>query len=128
MKKEIEIEVINILKRVLHDLHNKNYKEILEYIDYENFPDLLEFLENDLEEILEDYDYELIDEYGTIVDETDKAERFEIFEFSDGTGFAVEYFISADEELTQLVLQLDFEYVGDLNENIKCSFRSIDYT
>ena len=126
MKKEIEIEVINILKRVLYDLHNKNYKKILEYIDYENFPDLLEFLEKDLEEILEDY--EAIDEYGTIIDETDTAERFEIFEFNDGTGFAVEYFISADEELTQLVLQLDFEYVGDLNENIKCSFRGIDYT
>lgn len=127
MEERIGAEFLEILKRVLSDLHQKKYKNILKYVDTQDDFDLLDFLENDLEDTLEDYGYEALDEYGTLVDEDDKIERLDIYEFNDGTGFSVDYFLSADQELTDLVLQLDFLYTNKLPKGIRCVFRDIDY-
>ena len=72
MEERIRAEFLEILKRVLSDLHQKKYKNILKYVDTQDDFDLLDFLENDLEDTLEDYGYEALDEYGTLVDEDDK--------------------------------------------------------
>lgn len=67
MEERIRAEFLEILKRVLSDLHQKKYKNILKYVDTQDDFDLLDFLENDLEDTLEDYGYEALDEYGTLV-------------------------------------------------------------
>lgn len=51
---------------MLSNLHQKKYKNILKYVDTQDDFDLLDFLENDLEDTLEDYGYEALDEYGTV--------------------------------------------------------------
>ena len=127
MEERIRAEFLEILKRVLSDLHQKKYKNILKYVDTQDDFDLLDFLENDLEDTLEDYGYEALDEYGTLDDEDDKIERLDIYEFNDGTGFSIDYFLSADQELTDLVLQLDFLYTNKSPKGIRCVFRDIDY-
>ena len=57
MEERIRAEFLEILKRVLSDLHQKKYKNILKYVDTQDDFDLLDFLENDLEDTLEDYGY-----------------------------------------------------------------------
>ena len=49
-----------------------------------------------------------------------------IGEFDDGSGFTIDYILSADEEMMDLVLQLDFFYIDRAKEELKCVFRDID--
>ena len=108
MENKVKEKFIGILKRILLDLHNKNYKEILTYVESPEDFDLLDFLETDIEEILEDYDYSSIDEYGVAVEGQEDSERLQVYEFDDGSGFTIDYILSADEDMMDLVLQLDF--------------------
>ena len=80
MTKADEVKYKAFLKNILHDLHCKSFQNILEYVDYSKFPDLLVFLQEDLEEALEEYD--AIDEYGTSVDGLDDDARTNIIEYS----------------------------------------------
>lgn len=127
MEERIRQEFIEILKRLLSDLHNKKYEDIVKYVETSDDLDLMDYLKNDLEETLEDYGYEAIDEYGTLIEEEDKIERLDIYEFNDGTGFSIDYILSADQELTDFVLQLDFLYTNKSPKGIRCVFRDIDY-
>lgn len=99
MEEGIRQEFIEILKRLLSDLHNKKYEDIVKYVETSDDLDLMDYLKNDLEETLEDYGYEAIDEYGTLIEEEDKIERLDIYEFNDGTGFSIDYILSADKEM-----------------------------
>ena len=126
MENKVKEKFIGILKRILLDLHNKNYKEILTYVESTEDLDLLDFLETDIEEILEDYDYSSIDEYGVAVEGQEDSERLQVYEFDDGSGFTIDYILSADEEMMDLVLQLDFFYIDRAKEELKCVFRDID--
>lgn len=126
MENKVKEKFIGILKRILLDLHNKNYKEILTYVESTEDFDLLDFLETDIEEILEDYDYSSIDEYGVAVEGQEDSERLQVYEFDDGSGFTIDYILSADEEMMDLVLQLDFFYIDRAKEELKCVFRDID--
>ena len=127
MEERIRQEFIEILKRLLCDLHNKKYEDIVKYVETSDDLDLMDYLKNDLEETLEDYGYEAIDEYGTLIEEEDKIERLDIYEFNDGTGFSIDYILSADQELTDFVLQLDFVYTNKSPKGIRCVFGDIDY-
>ena len=127
MEERIRQEFIEILKRLLSDLHNKKYEDIVKYVETSDDLDLMDYLKNDLEETLEDYGYEAIDEYGTLIEEEDKIERLDIYEFNDGTGFSIDYILSADQELTDFVLQLDFVYTNKSPNGIRCVFGDIDY-
>lgn len=127
MEERIRQEFIEILKRLLSDLHNKKYEDIVKYVETSDDLDLMDYLKNDLEDTLEDYGYEALDEYGTLVDEDDKIERLDIYEFNDGTGFSIDYILSADQELTDFVLQLDFVYTNKSPKGIRCVFGDIDY-
>ena len=68
MEERIRQEFIEILKRLLSDLHNKKYEDIVKYVETSDDLDLMDYLKNDLEETLEDYGYEAIDEYGTLIE------------------------------------------------------------
>ena len=127
MEERIRQEFIEILKRLLSDLHNKKYEDIVKYVETSDDLDLMDYLKNYLEETLEDYGYEAIDEYGTLIEEEDKIERLDIYEFNDGTGFSIDYILSADQELTDFVLQLDFVYTNKSPKGIRCVFGDIDY-
>ncbi len=126
MENKVKEKFIGILKRILLDLHNKNYKEILTYVESPEDFDLLDFLETDIEEILEDYDYSSIDEYGVAVEGQEDSERLQVYEFDDGSGFTIDYILSADEDMMDLVLQLDFFFIDRAKEELKCVFRDID--
>lgn len=126
MTKADEVKYKAFLKNILHDLHCKSFQNILEYVDYSKFPDLLVFLQEDLEEALEEYD--AIDEYGTAVDGLDDDARTNIIEYSGNKGFAVDYMISADSELLGLMLQLEFEEDINADSGLRCIFVGIDYS
>lgn len=126
MTEVVEIGYKEILKKILKDLHCKNYKNILDYVDDSKFPDILDFLEVDLEEALEDYD--AIDEFGAAVDGFDDEDRINVIEYSGDNGFAIDYMLSADEEILGLMLQLEFVEDSNLQDGLKCVFLGIDYS
>lgn len=126
MTEVVEIGYKEILKKILKDLHCKNYKNILDYVDDSKFPDILDFLEVDLEEALEDYD--AIDEFGAAVNGFDDEDRINVIEYSGDNGFAIDYMLSADEEILGLMLQLEFVEDSNLQDGLKCVFLGIDYS
>lgn len=126
MTEVVEIGYKEILKKILKDLHCKNYKNILDYVDDSKFPDILDFLEVDLEEALEDYD--AIDEFGVAVNGFDDEDRINVIEYSGDNGFAIDYMLSADEEILGLMLQLEFVEDSNLQDGLKCVFLGIDYS
>ena len=110
-KKEKVIEVItNILKAI----HLKKYEDIMNYVNESEIDDLNEFFSY-VEKTLELNDFDTIDEYGVECHFHPPYEysQLEIYDYDDQTGFAVDYDLTSNSELVDMVLQVEFLYTDN---------------
>ena len=110
-KKEKVIEVItNILKAI----QLKKYEDIMNYVDESEIDDLNEFF-GYVEKSLELNDFDTIDEYGVECHFNPPYEysQLEIYDYDDQTGFAVDYDLTSNSELVDMVLQAEFLYTDN---------------
>ena len=109
-----EEKVIEVLKKILRAIHQNNYRDIMDCVDGSEVDDVKELLEY-IEDSLQLNDFDKIDEYGVECNFHLNYEysQLQVYEFNDQTGFAVEYQMTSNSELVDLILQLELLY----NEN-----------
>ena len=113
-KSQNEEKVIEALKKILRAIHLNSYRDIMDSVDGSEVDDLRELLEY-IDDSLQLNDFDKIDEYGVECNFHPNYEysQLQVYEFSDQTGFAVEYQMTSNSELVDLTLQLEFLYNED---------------
>lgn len=126
MKEQHKEQAIGIIKNILHAIHEKRYGDIITYVDEtetKDIDELFEFVQGTLE--LNDFD--VIDEYGVPCNFHPEYEysQLNFYEYNDLSGFEVEYAMTSDSELVDMVLQLKFLYIDDV-DRMKSTFITVD--
>ena len=113
-KSQNEEKVIEALKKILRAIHLNNYRDIMDCVDGSEVDDVKELLEY-IDDSLQLNNFDKIDEYGAECNFHPNYEysQLQVYEFSDQTGFAVEYQMTSNSELVDLTLQLEFLYNED---------------
>lgn len=119
-QREAATEKIRVL---VHLMHTEEYALFPEILDGSVWPP--DLIQECMSHELRVLGVERIDEFGTPCDfepeyEGDAQLRF--YEYTDGTGFAADYELSADGIWARLCLQLAFFYKED---GLRCIFESI---
>lgn len=126
MKEQHKEQAIGIIKNILHAIHEKRYGDIITYVDEtetKDIDELFEFVQGTLE--LNDFD--AIDEYGLPCNFHPEYEysQLNFYEYNNLSGFEVEYAMTSDSELVDMVLQLKFLYTDDV-DRMKSIFITVD--
>lgn len=126
MEEHHKEQAIGIIKNILHAIHEKRYGDIITYVDEtetKDIDELFEFVQGTLE--LNDFD--AIDEYGVPCNFHPEYEysQLNFYEYNNLSGFEVEYAMTSDSELIDMVLQLKFLYTDDV-DRIKSTFITVD--
>lgn len=121
-EKEYAIET---LKKILKALHEKKYNEVIKCVDESKIENLTEFLSGPIQETLNINNFDTIDEYGVECNFHPNYEYSQMMmeKYNDSEDFYLEYDLSSNGELVDLVLQLDFKHKKD---GLKCIFENID--
>lgn len=116
---------IDILKSILKALHEKRYSDVINYVDESKIDNLENFLSGPIQETLDINNYSNIDEYGVECNFNPQYEYSQIIieKYNDNGDFYLEYDLTSNGELIDLVLQLDFKHTKD---GLKCIFDNID--
>ena len=107
-------KVIDVITNILKAIHLKKYEDIMNYVDESEIDDLNEFFDY-VEKSLELNDFDTIDEYGVECHFNLPYEysQLEIYDYDDQTGFAVDYDLTSNSELVDMVLQVEFLYTDN---------------
>lgn len=107
---------IEILKNILHILHEKNFADIFSATDECAVENPEDFLTEFVQGTLELNGFDTIDEYGAECSFKPQYaySQLSMDEYSDNSGFYIEYEMTSGGELVDMVLQLDFLYNKDL--------------
>ena len=107
-------KVIDVITNILKAIHLKKYEDIMNYVDESEIDDLNEFF-GYVEKTLELNDFDTIDEYGVACNFHPPYEysQLEIYDYDDQTGFAVDYDLTSNSELVDMVLQVEFLYTDN---------------
>lgn len=107
-------KVIDVITNILKAIHLKKYEDIMNYVDESEIDDLNEFFYY-IEKSLELNDFDMIDEYGVECHFNPPYEysQLEIYDYDDQTGFAVDYDLTSNSELVDMVLQVEFLYTDN---------------
>ncbi len=107
-------KVIDVITNILKAIHLKKYEDIMNYVDESEIDDLNEFFYY-IEKSLELNDFDTIDEYGVECHFNPPYEysQLEIYDYDDQTGFAVDYDLTSNSELVDMVLQVEFLYTDN---------------
>ncbi|VTS70963.1 DUF7668 domain-containing protein [Streptococcus australis] len=107
-------KVIEVVSNILNAIHLKKYEDIKNYVDESEIDDLNEFF-GYVEKTLELNDFDTIDEYGVGCNFHPPYEysQLEIYDYDDQTGFAVDYDLTSNSELVDMVLQVEFLYTDN---------------
>ena len=102
-------KVIDVITNILTAIHLKKYEDIMNYVDESEIDDLNEFF-GYVEKTLE-----LNDQYGVECHFNPPYEysQLEIYDYDDQTGFAVDYDLTSNSELVDMVLQAEFLYTDN---------------
>ncbi len=125
MKEDFKLESIEICKKILSELHKKNFAEVISHVNETEIYDLESFLEDFLQGSLEINGFTTIDEYGAECSFKPEYEysQLTIDEYDDESGFYLDYELTSGGELVDLALQLEFLYMED---GIRSIFKGID--
>ena len=118
-------QAIQVVKNILHVLHEMRYEDLPQCVDEMEWSDT-EQIRECIQGTLEMNDFDVFDEYGVPCNFKPRYEyRHEVmfFEYKDGSGFAVDYELTSGGDLTDLVLQLEFLYQDG---GLKRVFHTID--
>ena len=107
-------KVIDVITNILKAIHLKKYEDIMNYVDESEIDDLNEFF-GYVEKTLELNDFDTIDEYGVECNFHPPYEysQLEIYDYDNQTGFAVDYDLTSNSELVDMVLQAEFLYTDN---------------
>ena len=107
-------KVIDVITNILKAIHLKKYEDIMNYVDESEIDDLNEFF-GYVEKSLELNDFDTIDEYGVECHCNPPYEysQLEIYDSYDQTGFAVDYDLTSNSELVDMMLQVEFLYTDN---------------
>ena len=107
-------KVIDVITNILKAIHLKKYEDIMNYVDESEIDDLNEFF-GYVEKSLELNDFDMIDEYGVECHFNPPYEysQLEVYDYNDQTGFAVDYDLTSNSELVDMVLQVEFLYTDN---------------
>lgn len=108
-------EALNVLKNILHALHNKDFEAIHSYVQESEIDDLENYLIEFVQDTLELNDFDVIDEYGIECNFKPKYEysQLNIDEYDDKSGFYLDYDLTSNGDLVDLTLQLKFLYTDN---------------
>ena len=118
-------QAVEVLKNILHVLHEKRYEDLPSCVDEMKWNDPEEIREC-VQGTLEMNGLDTFDEYGVPCNfHPQYAYHHEatFYEYRDGSGFAVDYELTSGGELAGLCLQLKFLYQ---NGTLKRIFENID--
>ena len=105
--RELAIETV---KNILHVLHEKRYEDLPSCVDIMEWNDTEEIREC-IQGTLEMNNFDAFDEYGVACSFQPQYEyhhEVQLYEYSNGSGFAADYELTSGGELTYLCLQLKF--------------------
>lgn len=113
-------EATSVLEKVLSAMHKKNYCKVLGFFDDTEYNDM-----DEIQELVESRAYDSVDEYGTPCDFNPSYEysQLEFYDYTDGSGFRLEYDLTTDCELMDLSLQMEFIYTEN---GLKKRFLTVD--
>ncbi len=125
MKEEFKTEAIEVCKKILTALHTNKFSNVTSLVDESEIEDLEDFLSEFLHGTLEENGFDAVDEYGAECSFKPNYEysQLTIDEYDDKSGFYLDYEMTSDGELVDLILQLEFIYEDD---GIKSIFKNID--
>lgn len=111
MNNENKQKAIDIIAKVIGAIHKKEYKCILDYAD-ESEVENMDFLYQFVQGTLKMNGYDSIDEYGVPCNFHPKYEysQLRFYEYNDNSGFAADYDLTSESELTDMCLQMKFSY------------------
>ena len=124
MKTEDKQYALTVITNILKVMHNKEYENILNYVDESEVDDIGEFFFY-VQETLNLNGFDSFDEYGAPCNFNLKYEYSQInfYEFNDNSGFAVDYDLTSNSELTDMCLQIEFLKTDD---GLKSVFITVD--
>ena len=105
--RELAIETV---KNILHVLHEKRYEDLPSCVDVMEWNDTEEIREC-IQGTLEINNFDALDEYGvpcSFQPQYEYHHEVQLYEYSNGSGFAADYELTSGGELTYLCLQLKF--------------------
>ena len=105
--RELAIETV---KNILHVLHEKRYEDLPSCVDIMEWNDTEEIREC-IQGTLEMNNFDAVDEYGvpcSFQPQYEYHHEVQLYEYSNGSGFAADYELTSGGELTYLCLQLKF--------------------
>ncbi len=126
ISKEHQDMAIETVRNILHLFHEKRYDEVPAAVDESEVEDLTRFLREYIQGTLDLNEMDSFDEYGAPCNFHPQYEYHQLhfFPYTDGSGFAVDYEMTAGAELAQLVLQLVFLYQPD--GSLRRVFHTVD--
>lgn len=122
MKEEYRQRVTSIISSILDAMHNERYENIVDVVDESEVSDMNEVYEF-VRGTLEMNGFSTIDKYGVPCNFHPQYEysQMNFYEYDDGSGFVVDYDLTSESELVDLVLQLKFLYTDNGLKSIFCT-------
>lgn len=120
LTKENKEEALNVLKSILHALHNKKFESVLSCVHESEIEDLENYLIEYIQGTLELNDFDVIDEYGVECKFKPEYEYSQLYidEYNDKSGFFLDYDLTSNGYLVDLTLKLKFLYTDTGLKNI----------
>ncbi|PKU51555.1 MULTISPECIES: hypothetical protein [Lysinibacillus] len=124
MKNEDKQYALTVITNILKVMHNKEYENILNYVDECEVDDIGELFYY-VQETLNLNGFDSFDEYGAPCNFHPKYKYSQInfYEFNDNSGFAVDYALTSNSKLADMCLQMEFLYTDD---GLKSVFITVD--
>lgn len=125
LKAEYREQAVAVLEKILKAFHNKNFSEVQAIVDESEIDDLEDFLAEFMQGTLELNDFDAIDEYGAECNFKPQYEysQLSIELYNDNSGFYLEYDMTSNGELVDMVLQLKFIFTEN---GLKIIFENVD--
>lgn len=118
-------QAIAVLEKILKAFHNKEFSNVRAIVDESEIDDLEDFLAEFMQGTLELNDFETIDEYGAECSFKPQYEysQLSIELYNNKSGFYLEYDMTSNGELVDMVLQLKFIFTEN---GLKIIFENVD--
>lgn len=123
---ENQQKAIEVLKNILHALHEKRFGDVISYVDESEIEDLETYLTESVQETIEMNDFFTIDEYGApcLFNPAYEYSQLDMDEYNDKSGFYLEYAMTSDGDLVDITLQFKFLYT---ESGLKSVFCGVDF-
>ncbi|MDE6471157.1 MAG: hypothetical protein K2L19_09085 [Eubacterium sp.] len=125
LKMEYREQAIAVLEKILKAFHNKEFSDVQVIVDESEIDDLEDFLTEFMQGTLELNDFDAVDEYGAEYHFNPQYEysQLSIELYNDKSGFYLEYDMTSNGKLVDMVLQLKFIFTENC---LKVIFENID--